>query len=356
MNLSTTPLSIPAARQSWQQCRAFTLVEVLVSMVILAMMMLIITSVISQAQKSWRTASSRVTQFREARQAFETVTRNLRQATINSYRDYTFGAANTSVPDNPLDPPTGYKLQAQLGIKLDTAVNLVQGGGGSANLPGHAVIFQAPLGKTATIEFDPLNNLLCARGYFVMFGSDSDYVPRGLASRLQSKYRYRLMEYQPNTETNGVYGPTTGDWATINYGSEKDNIHPVAENIVMMALGASFTPATSGPTEAPDLASEQKNPIQYSYDSYQEAGNASSAYRLPHTVQVVMVAIDEASASIVAQKMGDAAPNPVGASGASFTEPTKLKEDLAKLTKYMQDQRINYRVFSSSVLILAAGS
>ena len=334
---------------------AFTLVEVLVSMVILAMMMLIITSVIGQAQRSWRAASSRVTQFREARQAFDTVTRNLRQATINSRREY-FYAGMKSFPDDPLQAPEGFRTTAELGIKFDRADAIVQGGGGSTNMPGHAVVFQAPLGKTAQQIYDPLNNLLCARGYFVMFGGDSGYVPRKLASRLQSKYRYRLMEYQPNTEDNTVYGASHTEWMTINYSAAQDFIHPVAENIVVMALGASFTPESSGSSKTPDLASKESNSFQYGYDSYHEGGGQGTAYRLPHTVQVVMVAMDEESASRLAQQTGSSAPDPVAASGASFTEPLKLKQDLDKLTQYMQSKRINYRVFSSSVLIMAAGA
>lgn len=324
-------------------------------MVILAMMMLIITSVIGQAQRSWRSASSRVSQFREARQAFDTVTRNLRQATIDTSRDFYY-SNGTPVPATPLEAPAGYRVQAKLGFKIDRADNIVKGAGGSANLPGHAVVFQAPLGKTGDSFFDPLNNLLCARGYFVMFGSDSDFVPRKLASRLQSKYRYRLMEYQPNTEDNTVYGPDARDWTTLNYTRVQENIHPVAENIVMLALGASFTPASTGASTAPDLASAASSEFQYVYDSYVEGGGLGSAYRLPHTVQVVMVAMDEESASRLAQQLGSSAPNPVGASGASFTTPSQLKGDLEKLTNYMNEKRINYRVFSSSVLILAAGA
>jgi uncharacterized protein (TIGR02599 family) len=347
---------LPQSRAPGQpQARsAFTLVEVLVSMVILAMMMLIITSVIGQAQKSWRAASSRVTQFREARQAFDTVTRNLRQATINSYRDYYYGGG-THAPSTMLEPPAGIKVWAELGIKFDRASQMVNGVGGAVNLPGHAVMFQAPLGKTAQALYDPLKNLLCARGYFVMFGSDSDYLPRKLAARLQPRYRYRLMEYQPNTENNSVYGPTLGEWTSIDYSKEQNVIHPVAENVVVMALGATFVTTQTNSNSTPDLASDSTNQIEFKYDSYVEGGGLGTAYRLPRSVQVVMVAIDEESASRMAQQMGNAAPNFAGAAGASFTNPTSLKDDLEKLTRYMQEKRMNYRVFSSSVLIMAAG-
>lgn len=332
---------------------AFTLVEVLVSMVILAMMMLIITSVIGQAQRSWRAASSRITQFREARQAFDTVTRSLRQATINSRRDY-FYANGAVVPQDPKEPPAGLKVTAELGIKIGRATTLFQGAGGPDIVPGHGIVFQAPLGKTGDVSYAALNNLLCSRGYFVMFGSDSEYVPRKLATRLESKYRYRLMEYQPNSEDNEVYGATNGAWTSVSYATSQADMHPVAENIVVMALGASFTPAAGA--NQPDLAFNGAKSIKYSYDSYQETGGPGTAYRLPHTVQVVMVAMDEESASRIAGEMGTSAPNFVGASGASFTDPDKLKDDLERLTTYMQSKKVNYRVFSSSVLIMAAGA
>jgi len=105
--------------------------------------LLIITQVIGQAQRSWRSASSRVTQFREARIAFDTITRNLRQATLNSYRNFFYLSTGNQVPADVRETPDGYKRYAELGFRTDNAATIVSNAGGVDALPGHAVMFQA---------------------------------------------------------------------------------------------------------------------------------------------------------------------------------------------------------------------
>lgn len=340
--------------------RAFTLVEVLVSMVILAMMMLIITTVISQAQRSWKAASSKVSQFREARLAFDTITRNLRQASIDTHRTFLWGTATYS--SDPLAPPSGSGRYAHLGIKFDTANRLVSGGGGAAELPGHAVIFQAPLGKTAmgegsTVDISGLKNLLCTRGYFVQFGTDASFLPLQLASRLQAKYRYRLYEYQPNTENNTVYNISSNqDWATIDLSDARNTVRPLADNILMLGFAVSF--ASAATDTVPRLAGNSETNLEYGFNSY-EAPEAAKKYRLPRYAHVFMIAMDEESAARLAQIHNTSPPDTVRSSGATFTSPNQLfgqTGDLAKVRAYMDSQRLNYRIFNSAVLIVGSES
>lgn len=348
--------------------KAFTLVEVLVSMVILAMIMLIITQVIGQAQRSWQSASSRVTQFREARIAFDTITRNLRQATINSYRNFVY-ANNTQVPNDIKEAPVGYKRYAELGFRTDNAAVLVSGGGSSASLPGHGVVFQAPLGKSITPGeipgiplYDQLKSLLCIRGYFVRYSSDSAFVPVGLRGRLEEKNRYRLYEYRPPSEVNSAYseaasGASIGDWTTINSGAASQFIAPVAENIILLVLSPTFAQVEEDAAAPPRLSSRDQGGI-YSYNSYLgvtgAAGQAVEPHRLPRSVQVSLVAIDEESAKRLADQNGTGAPDLLGKSGASFTNPDVFEQDMIKLKRTLSDMRLNYRVFSSTVFIPGA--
>jgi uncharacterized protein (TIGR02599 family) len=64
-----------------------------------------------------------------------------------------------------------------------------------------------------------------------------------------------------------------------------------------------------------------------------------------------MVAVDELSAN----RIGDA-----GASGLKtklnslFSDPTKMQADLQDLEKYLVDNRINYRIFTTNISIRAA--
>lgn len=341
--------------------RAFTLVEVLVSMVILAMMMLIITTVISQAQRSWKAASSKVSQFREARLAFDTITRNLRQASIDTHRTFLWGTATYS--SDPLAPPSGSGRTAHLGIKFDAASRLVSGGGGAAELPGHAVIFQAPLGKTAmgegsSVDISGLKNLLCTRGYFVQFGTDASFLPIGLASRLQAKYRYRLYEYQPNTENNTVYNVAGNqEWATIELSDARNTVRPLADNILMLGFAVSF--ASPAADSVPRLAgNSDEMSLEYGFNSY-EAPEAAKRFRLPRYAHIFMIAMDEESAARLAQIHNTSPPDSVRSSGATFTSPNQLfgqTGDLAKVRAYMDSQRLNYRIFNSAVLIVGSES
>ena len=66
----------------------FTLVEIMVSLAVLTILLLISAQVIGQVQSTWSASNARVSQFREARTAFDILTRNLGQATLNTYIDY----------------------------------------------------------------------------------------------------------------------------------------------------------------------------------------------------------------------------------------------------------------------------
>ncbi len=330
----------------------FTLVEVLVSMVILLMMMLIITQVIGTVQRTWRQASSRLSQFREARGAFDTITRGLAQATINSYRTYDYGYGGPpGLPTSALQAPVGYVRTAELGIKMGLTDSMFKLG--AQNLtPGHAVLFQAPLGYTDDSYLRTLDRLLCVRGYFVYFSNDIDFLPVGLSGRLESKSRFRLYEYQPTTETNMVFSDTaTGThdaWTTVTRKDALDNSRPVAENILTLIMAPSFPQATGG--GAPVLFSQGSKAESYSFSSY-IAGN--NQYQLPSSIQVVMVAMDEETATRVAQQYGSSPPQLFP---SRFTNPANLNNDLKLVRESLLKQKINFRIFTSTVTIPAADS
>lgn len=350
-----------------RQRQAFTLVEVLVSMVILAMIMLIITQVIGQAQRSWRSASSRVTQFREARIAFDTITRNLRQATLNSYRNFFYLSSGNQVPVDVREAPDGYKRYAELGFRTDNASTIVSNAGGVDSLPGHAVMFQAPLGKSITPSpvpgipmYDQLKSLLCIRGYFVRYSSDSSYVPAGLKGRLTEKYRYRLYEYRPPSEVNAAYsqaatGNPDGAWTNINAANAAAYIAPVAENIVLLVLAPSFADQTTV-NAAPKISNLERGTL-YTYNSFVGSTGGAAVveqHRLPRAVQVTLVAVDEESAKRLAEQNGGSSPNLLGKAGVSFANPISYDQDMNSLKQTLTEMRMNYRVFSSTVFIPGA--
>ena len=63
---------------------AFSLIELMVAMGILTILMLMMTVLLDQIQKSWRFSESRISQFREARVAFDLMAKNVGQGSLNT--------------------------------------------------------------------------------------------------------------------------------------------------------------------------------------------------------------------------------------------------------------------------------
>lgn len=352
----------------------FTLVEVMLSMVVLSIMLILIAQIIGQTQRTWRTTSARLSQFREARIAFDTMSRNLRQATLNSYRDYYYyGDVKNKLPNSnqPSEYPTGYARRSDLGFICGNAGTLAGSSVGSGTPVGQAVFFQAPLGVTSDSSYQNLKNLLCVRGYFLMWGSNSEYLPEGLAARLTGTYRMRLMEYQPPAENNEIYDINQRSINTVNsepywVDVSPDYLRPVTENIVALII----SPRLSTGSEQVSFGGQMMSPTSiapnYTYNSAVVANQNSSnpqgtQHMLPPVVQLTMVALDGASIDRIIETVGSGnasaaaqALNVVGASGASFSSAASFDQDLQTVEQYLNGLKLNYRVFKGAVVIPAA--
>ena len=62
----------------------FTLLELMVSMVVLALLMLVVFNMLETTTKAWSQSTERVQTFKEARVAFEGLTRRIGQAMLNT--------------------------------------------------------------------------------------------------------------------------------------------------------------------------------------------------------------------------------------------------------------------------------
>jgi uncharacterized protein (TIGR02599 family) len=142
----------------------FTLVEIMVSLAVLTILLLISAQVIGQVQSTWSASNARVSQFREARIAFDILSRNLSQATLNTYIDYDNNYLATAGSSSATSTaPSNYIRRSELQFVCGPASSLVTAtGGGPSELPGHAVFFQAPLGVTNTPAYAGLDRLMCA--------------------------------------------------------------------------------------------------------------------------------------------------------------------------------------------------
>lgn len=209
--------------------KGFTLVELLVAMSILAILLLLLTTLLDSVQKTYNYAENSISQFREARVAFDIITKNLGQASLNNYWDYHY--ENNRV--------TNYKRQSDLHFKTLRAREL---NGVDGQAFGEAIFFQAPLGFSS--KFRNLNNLFNARGYYVVYGDDSDFVPKLIRSGREPRLRYRLMEYRPPAEENQVYidgddertkgaEPRYDKWYQHDL---REFSHPLAENIIALVF------------------------------------------------------------------------------------------------------------------------
>lgn len=348
-----TPCGVSRFRRT--ATRAFTLVELLVSMTVLTILLLIVTNVISEVQKAWSSAASRTTQFREARAAFDLMTRNLSQATLNTYWDY----QRTNVTDLT-EPPTRYQRKSELSFVCGPASQLLQNGGGS--VPTHAVFFQAPLGVTQDGANAGLSNLLCSRGYFVRYGTDASFLPGFLAST-HAKTRYRLMEYSPPAERNRVYMPTyrpidrATAWfdedaltaiASTENAVDRSPSRPVAENIIALVISPRLSPREANGQDPTSIAPK------YEYDSTKSENvslnsRQGTQHLIPPLLEVTMVALDEPSAEkLELLTHGSSIP---AEAGAGFTAAADYDKDIESLERHLISKRLNYRIFRTTIAL-----
>lgn len=306
----------------------FSLLEMLAAFAVFTLMLVMLFSVISHTSDAWRGARSRIDSFQSARNAFEMVTRNLSQATLNTYWRY----------DNPSNP-TRYLRTSDL--------HFVVGGAGSG-LPGksgtgQAVFFQTPSGFTSTNSLLGLDSLLNGLGYYVDFVSDLGYRPADHPA--PETHRYRLMQLRIPAESLGVQtstGATDFSWII----SQTNRFaFPVANNIILFAVW----PRLSEQEDAEGNALTD----DFSYNSRLRAldqPQPRTAAQLPPIIEVAMVAVD---ASSVPPAADDTTPPPVieNALSGKFSRSDRqsYEQDLKDLEAALVDAKVKYRIFRSSI-------
>lgn len=313
----------------------FSILEVMVASAVLLMLLAIIFGVISQTSTITRRATDKISAFQGARAAFDLVTELLSQATLNSYWDY----------DNPLTP-TKYQRTSELHFLI--------GKSGVARFPGTAgtgqmIAFQAPAGVTGDPNaYGGMENLLNACGFYIEYGKEP-----GLPSPFPDatpRYRYRLMQAVQPTEKLTLYEDTTGDtWLDGLSGNATTSVDPIADNIVLMIAWP-----RKSPKDDPDGSALTTD---FSYDSRQGATSTpqpETANQLPPTVQLTMVAIDEASAARLCT--GESEPADLKNLGNIFTVSKEssfsgTSGQLQTLKTKLDSLRINYKIFTAVVPI-----
>lgn len=321
-----------------QRRRGFTLVELLVAMSILSILLLLLSQLLDQVQKTWNYSEGRVSQFREARVAFDIITKNLSQASLNTYWDYEY--------DNNI--VSGYKRQSELHFLTIDGEDLGSAAGGQ--LTGDAIFFQAPLGVSNT--YRNLNNLFNARGYYLLFGSDERFKPSIIDS--SPSYRFRVMEYRPPAELNQIY--IDGDQERVR---DQDPIYtewfryempeysnPLAENVIALVISPRDTLITSGESRRDTYSRIARD---YNFDSNDHPDMERFGQQVPPLVQVTMVVLDEGSAIRLEAENGSSMPDLVPRS--LFRDTGNFDDDVESLKLELASKNLNHKVFSTMVAI-----
>lgn len=328
---------------------AFSLVEILVATAVLALLLLVLISTTDATRRLWSETTGKVEQFKEAREAFESMTRRLSQATLNTYWDY----------DNPTTP-TRYIRQSELRFISGNAGTLL---GTSDKNPTHAVFFQAPIGFSTDVKYNAMSNLLNTWGYFVEFGADQDLRPPFLdqVQSFKPQYRYRLHEMMQPAEEMSIYDYTSGEDASgkrkndsyvghewfldplSKTGAQKP-VRVLAENIVGLVILPKLSPQEDATTS--------KLAPNYSYDSTSSSTNPETnpKNQLPPILQVTLIAVEEAAFSRL--QTGTSQPN-LGLDSL-FQDAAAYEDNLTTLETKLVSHKLPYRTFTTNVPIRAA--
>lgn len=374
-------------------------------MAVLSLLLVLLAQALSGTQDVMVRARARSGQFQEARNAFDTLTRRLSQATLNAYWDY----------DDPFQP-TRYVRQSGL--------HFVSGPVASPAAPllpdlttacGHAVFFTAPLGYAGTeagtragAALDLVEEAVNGWGFFVQYRSDLTDRPAWMQSDLArhpERRRFCLMEFRQPAESLPLYlqlpetsgGDTiltpaisrqtslTGLHSWFQRGviqtAEPAEVLPLAPGSRVLArniLALLISPRLpTGPASADcpyDIA-----PTFY-YDTRQHqlgtpvVGGSTrhgvpvpiaSRHQLPPVLQIHLIALDEASWDRYLARGGSETKylnllrdrfqfiGPVTAPGRDGYE-RNLREELALLTTALDSDGIDHRIFSADIALRAA--
>ena len=330
-SLSQSMRYFPAKRKP--SAPGFSILEVLAAAVVLLVILGLAVGMMGNVSELASRQRSRSAAFEGANAAFDTLTRSLEQATLNTHWGYERNAGGH---------PTAFRRESELHFVLGRTADLL--GQPADRFPGMAVFFQSPEGRSALPDLKRLPSLLNGRGFFAMFGPAPD-VPAVLQTVVPARHRFRLMEWQEPVEQLQVYQGGTGNgWfaGQVVSGGQLQNAAVLAENVVSVIILAEY------PISA--TASEQS----YVYDSRDEAAPIRR-HQLPPKARVLMLTISEASAARLEEKYG-ANPPPLAPAAGLFVTPSKFLDDVGQweLALKAVTPRLDYQLFNAEISIRSA--
>ena len=345
----------------------FTLVEILLAAAITVVLVAILLRITTLATTTINLSTQRLSAFSSARAAFDIMTRNLSQATLNPYLDYYDASGNRRTNTNIGSfQPVSYGRASDLQFLIQANVQKAT--------YGQEVYFQAPRAYSTDPNFQSVTGLLNACGYYVSFGSNVNYEPTAIsalitAGKAAEKYRYRLMQGMEPTEQMKVFqatsvaaGGTTTDQSSVWLSNIQNPptlgsayATPLVDNVIALIVW----PRLSAENDGPGLKLLPAT-YAYSYDSQASVTPAPTApfaqgltaNQLPPDVQLTMVVLDEASAIRMAATASPATSPPATietALSGKFATADQYSNDLANLATALSAQHLNFQFFSSTV-------
>jgi uncharacterized protein (TIGR02599 family) len=311
----------------------FTIIELLVATTILLIIMAIVFGITQQLSNAWKSTNSKIEAFQGARAAFDSITQNLGQATLNTYYDYydASGSRRTSANKDTFSPSV-YGRYSDL--------HFISGKSLVSTQVGHAVFFQTTAGYSDDSSYQNMDTLLNAFGYYVEYNKDPN-VPAflaGLPNKPTDRYRFRLMQFTQPSQNLSVYASTTGvSWFTDALAQSTPPVKPVADNIIALIL----EPKDS---DGVDLTSD------FEYDSRTGASTIpqpKTTHQLPPQVEVIMVVIDETSA----KRLCTSTKAPDFGISTLFRNPSAVDANLQTLEGNLIKQHVTYRIFRTIVAL-----
>lgn len=346
------------ARRTGVRC-AFTLIELMISMAVLALVLAVTLSLVTTTQDAMQRASSGSEQFRSAREAFDTVKRHVTDAMLNTYWDYDYDASGR---------PEQYGRHSELHFLSGRIDDLAPG---VSEAGGQALFFQAPFGYTlgeaagnaaSSDPFDRLPDLLNGWGYFVDWREEEN-VPSFIAAQpwFDSRKRFQLVEYREPTEKLNIYqsNPSASgnpsqsdvyDWFRSGLTDDQDT-RAVADHIVALVVRPLLPPLQAQNSGRPPSWIAPA----YFYDSreylWAPGTDRTDATRnqLPPLLQITMVAVDEKSMLRHRELHGDSMPDLGLDQLFSDASDADFQGDLSALTAKLTDLQLDHRVFTATV-------
>ena len=320
---------------------AFSLIELLISLAVLSVLVVLAASLIGAIQDVWKRSSARTEQFRSARQALETISSRLSQATLNPY---------WVVQTNSSGVPIRYERQSDLRFLTGPAISTIGSTvGGGTIVPGSAIFFQAPTGYFTNNSASSLNAALNTWGYYVEYGPDSSRPPFISTSIIPTKNRFRLVEFIDPSDGLTIFSKTSGnsayngkDWFTAPLATA-GNRRVLADNIVaFVALPRlSSTEDSTGTALSPAYI--------YNTTNSSATPTLNPKHQLPPIVDIAVVAISETTANRITW---GTTPPVFGTN--LFQNAADMDADLETLRTNIEKMNLSARVFRTSVPISAA--